>query len=127
MTAKRRGAGAAHEPPRADGPTSAASGGRGTIRDWLDLSDAERTRWLADFSPETGEKLLRDWRFWARPDQLPPGGDWVYWLILAGRGSGKTRAGAEAVREWVKDYPIVNLIGATADDARDIMVLGEAG
>jgi phage terminase large subunit-like protein len=91
------------------------------------LSDAQRARWLAELSPEAGEKLLRDWRFWARPDQLPPGGDWVYWLILAGRGAGKTRAGAEAVREWVKTYPIVNLIGATADDARDVMVLGESG
>jgi len=57
---------------------------------------------------------------------LPPG-DWVYWLILAGRGAGKTRAGAEAVRHWSRRYPIVNLIGATSDDARDVMVLGESG
>jgi phage terminase large subunit-like protein len=57
---------------------------------------------------------------------LPPG-DWIYWLILAGRGAGKTRAGAEAVRQWVKTYPIVNLIGPTSDDARDVMVLGESG
>ena len=58
---------------------------------------------------------------------MPPGGDWVYWLILAGRGAGKTRAGAEAVREWIKTFPIVNLIGATNGDAQDIMVLGESG
>ena len=42
-----------------------------------------------------------------------PGGDWIYWLILAGRGAGKTRAGAETVRAWARDYPLVNLIGAT--------------
>src|SRR5580658_908239 len=49
------------------------------------------------------------------------------WLILAGRGAGKTRAGAEAVRQWAQDYPSVNLIGPTADDVRDVMVLGESG
>ena len=49
--------------------------------------------------------LLRDWRLWARADQLPPDGDWRSWLLLGGRGSGKTRCGAEWVRaiathEW---------------------------
>ena len=63
----------------------------------------------------------------ARPDQAPPDGDWIIWLILAGRGAGKTRAGAEAVRTWVNTHPIVNLIGATIADARDIMVRGESG
>jgi phage terminase large subunit-like protein len=127
MTAKRRSAGKACKAPSPASPTNAAGAGRATVRDWLGLSEAQRARWLAEVIPEVGEKLLRDWRFWARPDQLPPGGDWVYWLILAGRGAGKTRAGAEAVREWVKTYPFVNLIGATADDARDVMVLGESG
>ena len=59
--------------------------------------------------------------------ELPPPGDWVTWLILAGRGAGKTRTGAETVRRWVKDYSAVNLIGATAADVRDVMVLGESG
>lgn len=48
-------------------------------------------------------------------------------MILAGRGFGKTRTGAEVVRRWIKDFPIVNLIGATLDDARDIMIEGESG
>ena len=46
---------------------------------------------------------------------------------MAGRGFGKTRTGAETVRKWIKNYPYVNLIGATADDARDIMIEGESG
>jgi phage terminase large subunit-like protein len=54
-------------------------------------------------------------------------GPWVTWLILSGRGWGKTRTGAEAVRKWIKKYRYVNLIGATADDARDIMIEGESG
>jgi len=49
------------------------------------------------------------------------------WLILAGRGFGKTRIGAEMVRRWVQDFPLVNLIGATAADARDIMIERESG
>ena len=88
---------------------------------------ALREELLLGFTPRQWEVLLYEWRLWARPDQLPPDGDWVYWLILAGRGAGKTRSGAEAVREWIKDFPIVNLIGPTADDVRDVMVQGESG
>jgi len=74
------------------------------------------------------EALLYDWfGTWARDNQQPPAWDWRVWLILAGRGYGKTRAGAEMVRWWVRRYPLVNIIGATADDARDIMVTGESG
>ena len=68
-----------------------------------------------------------DWLANARSNQLPPPEPWVTWLILAGRGFGKTRTGAEQVRMWVKKYPFVNLIGATLDDARDIMIEGESG
>jgi phage terminase large subunit-like protein len=64
----------------------------------------------------------------ARHNQQIPDGDWAAWLILAGRGFGKTRTGAETVRQWIKDgFNYVNLIGATADDARDIMIEGESG
>ena len=72
-------------------------------------------------------RLAWDWHLWARDDQLPPSGIWSYWLILAGRGYGKTRAGAEWVRQMVKSHRYVNLIGATADDARDILIEGESG
>ena len=82
---------------------------------------------LADLTEQEARGLLNDWGFWARPDQLPPAWDWVVWVILAGRGWGKTRCGAELVRQWVKTFPLVNLIGATADDARDIMIEGESG
>ncbi len=68
------------------------------------------------------------WEFAQRPSQRLPDGDWIYWLLQCGRGFGKTRTGAETVRQWIKDgCNYVNLIGATADDARDVMVLGECG
>lgn len=69
------------------------------------------------------------WPIWARPEQLEPEGNWAYWLILAGRGYGKTRAGAEWIRKSATSgrFQYVNIIGATADDARDIMVEGESG
>jgi phage terminase large subunit-like protein len=64
----------------------------------------------------------------ARPDQLLPDGDWRTWTILAGRGWGKTRTGAEAVRAWVgRGYRRIALVAPTAADARDVMVEGESG
>lgn len=67
------------------------------------------------------------WHLSARDDQIAPTGDWTYWLILAGRGWGKSRTGAEWVRDSIKTCRYVNLIGATADDARDIMIEGDSG
>jgi len=97
------------------------------IGDLLRLSLDERARILATMTDRDCEQILCDWNLWARPDQEPPPGDWIVWLILAGRGAGKTRAGAEAVRRWSWSFPFVNLIGPTADDVRDVMVLGESG
>jgi phage terminase large subunit-like protein len=82
---------------------------------------------LGQLSPEETELALYCWELWRRPSQAIPVGAWIVWLILAGRGFGKTRTGAETVREWAKSFNYVNLIGATADDARDIMIEGESG
>ncbi|MFN7133512.1 MAG: DNA-packaging protein [Myxococcales bacterium] len=88
-----------------------------------------------------GERLaLRYcWEAWARPlhqleprkwkGQLAPPGDWSTWLYLAGRGSGKTRSGAEQVRRWAAGHPgcQIALVGRTAPDTRKVMVKGESG
>jgi phage terminase large subunit-like protein len=84
-------------------------------------------QFLATLTDDEACALQFDWRFWAREQQLPPERDWTYWLILAGRGFGKTRSGAEMVRNWSQKFRFVNLIGATVDDARDIMIEGESG
>ncbi len=73
--------------------------------------------------------------FWALPHQLPPRGDWKTWVIMGGRGAGKTRAGAEWVRAEVEGpgpndpgrSRRVALVGDTVDQVRDVMVLGESG
>lgn len=79
--------------------------------------------------------LLHDWEIWARDDQLPPSGDWRTWLILGGRGAGKTRAGAE----WVRGQALglapfasrparrIALVAETLHDARSVMVEGCSG
>jgi len=103
------------------------SGLKSLLSRLLELPSGERARLFAEMTPEEAAELYYDWSAWGRQDQKPPDGDWVYWLILAGRGAGKTRAGAETVRIWTRKYPSVNLIGATRDDAREIMVTGESG
>ena len=68
------------------------------------------------------------WPLLAGPGQLEPEGDWETWLVMAGRGFGKTRAGAEWVREQVRGgAKRIGLIAPTRADARDIMVEGESG
>ncbi|WP_330084160.1 DNA-packaging protein [Methylocystis iwaonis] len=95
---------------------------------------------LDGLTPRELERLLADWEFVARKDQWPPdatsnGLPWRQWLILGGRGAGKTRAGAE----WVKGLALgrpqfclhpagrIALVGETAADVRDVMVEGVSG
>ena len=91
------------------------------------LSEEERKQRLSSLSTQECDALLHDWSYWRRPTQALPPGQWVTWMIMAGRGFGKSRTGAEVVRQWVRVCPMVNLIGPTADDARDIMIEGESG
>lgn len=93
------------------------------------LPKPERDKLLDTLPPATRIALLTSWAFWGRPNQQPPTGNWRVWLIDAGRGFGKTRTGAEFVREKVekKIWHRVALVGATAADVRDIMVEGESG
>lgn len=95
---------------------------------------------LSEFSAEQLEFILAHWPLWARSDQLPPastsGGEaWRVWLILGGRGAGKTRAGAE----WVRAKALgrgagqaagakrIALVGETFADVRRVMIEGESG
>jgi phage terminase large subunit-like protein len=84
---------------------------------------------LASLGDEALAALYYDWRVWARPSQLPPPGDWRIWLLMAGRGFGKTRSGAEWVRLNIEEGRCrqVALVGPTASAVRDVMIEGESG
>ncbi len=75
------------------------------------------------------EALRADWRRIARPNQLPPPGDWRVWLLLAGRGFGKTRTIVEFVRAEVEAGRAcrIALLAATSSDCRDVLVSGHSG
>ena len=97
---------------------------------WLvDQDDAPRLAALARLDEVQRRELATHWQLWARRDQLPPAGDWHTWLILAGRGFGKTRAGAEWVRAVAEADPLarIALVGASLGEARAVMVEGESG
>ncbi len=78
---------------------------------------------------QLAETLEDDWLAHARREQLPPPGNWSIWLICAGRGFGKTRAGSEWVRTLAESATVdrIALCGPTAADVRDIMIEGESG
>ncbi|MDB5588297.1 MAG: Transfer Agent terminase protein [Devosia sp.] len=92
-------------------------------------SSAESVAEVAALTDEQAEAKYYGWaEVWARADQLAPDGDWTTWLMLGGRGSGKTRAGAEWVRSLAaaKVTPIA-LVGETMTEAIAVMIRGESG
>lgn len=93
------------------------------------LPASERKAHLASLVDGQAVELLWDWRFWARPKQLPPPGDWATWILRAGRGFGKTRSGGGWVHERAMEFPgrWIALIARNAADARDYMIEGPGG
>lgn len=103
--------------------------------------------WLASATPDVVDEFLHGlsegsflalpwvFEFWALPHQLPPEGAWKSWVVMGGRGAGKTRAGAEWVRAEVEGprpgdpgrSRRVALVGETIDQVRDVMVFGDSG
>lgn len=93
------------------------------------LPGDERAALLEAIGAEGRARLVNDWLCRARPTQLPPAGDWSTWLLMAGRGFGKTRAGAEWVRSMAErdGTARIALVGASLEDARSVMVEGASG
>jgi phage terminase large subunit-like protein len=97
---------------------------------WLaSLPEPVRNKLIWSLTPKEANTFNYDWSRWARDSQKPPTGDWRVWLLLAGRGFGKTRTGAELVRSAVGAHTArrVALVAPTAADARNVMVEGESG
>jgi phage terminase large subunit-like protein len=84
---------------------------------------------MARWSAKAQTEFPYAWgEWWARANQLPPAGDWLVWLMLAGRGFGKTRAGAEWCRMQIAaGHGRLALVAATAADVRDVMIEGQSG
>ena len=99
------------------------------LRFLLSRPHAERMALLAEMTEQQQREFQHVWRIYARNSQVAPDSDWRTWLILAGRGFGKTRAGSEWVRELAEAQPgaRIALIGATLAEARSVMVEGESG
>ena len=89
----------------------------------------ERAAWFGSLTEPQAKLLAHEWSFWGRPAQQPPPGDWRTWLVLAGRGWGKTRTGVEWIRSQVESRRCgrLALVAPTAADARDVIVEGESG
>ena len=90
---------------------------------------SEWDSWTLDQKLSFTDELKYNWRNWARANQLPPSGDWDIWLLLAGRGFGKSRTGAEYMKERMLAEPgiRIGIVGQTIGAARDICVEGESG
>ncbi|CAN5241403.1 hypothetical protein BH18GEM1_BH18GEM1_08190 [soil metagenome] len=92
------------------------------------LPEIEREAILGGYSAEELLGLKYRWEFWARPDQLPPDDDnWRGFLLLGGRGAGKTRTLVEWVRSDLQPNDRIAIVGRTAADVRDVLIEGESG
>ncbi|WP_119081983.1 phage terminase large subunit family protein [Altererythrobacter sp. B11] len=99
--------------------------------EWFRETEVERRIRLWDEMDAAEKDAAGNWHWelWGRPEQLPPPVDWRVWLICAGRGFGKTRAGAEWVRHIARTdgSARIALVGASLAEARAVMVEGESG
>ena len=98
--------------------------------DWLEFATpAELAEFGGYVAGCAGSGWTRDWSTEARPQQMPPKGDWRIWLVMAGRGFGKTRTGAEWVRAIAEAQPAarIAIVAASLVEARAVMIEGESG
>jgi len=83
----------------------------------------ERKALLSKLTVKEKAVLYYTWAVWAREKQIPPLGDWYIWLLLSGRGFGKSRALTELVRKWAEEgHTPIGLVGQTKGDVRDTLV-----
>ncbi|HEX8535039.1 MAG TPA: terminase family protein [Allosphingosinicella sp.] len=90
---------------------------------------AKRARVLDRLSPADIRALAEEWEWQAHGSQQEPGGSWRVWMIMAGRGFGKTRTGAEWVSGLARQHPEarIALVGASLADVASVMVEGPSG
>ena len=93
------------------------------------LRPGQLRRLMRDLSGRHRRELIERWQGWAQEGQCEPPGDWRIWMIRAGRGFGKTRAGAEWISEWARMLPgaRIALVAANDADGRRVMIEGPSG
>lgn len=98
-----------------------------------ELPPAEKDAYLASLTEDEAAAILASWEFWARPEQLEPPGEWVWWVLITGRGWGKNRTGAEWIADRCEQFAaaniphLVGLVGQTNDDVHKTMIGGASG
>ena len=99
------------------------------LAELLNMPPAEYAAWARRLRDDKAAELETDWSWWRRSDQCPPEGDWHVRMLLAGRGFGKTRTGAEWVRGYAEAHPgaRIALVAASLHEGRQVMVEGESG
>lgn len=93
------------------------------------LKPSQLEKLIKGLSDKECEALIYDWQFWARPEQLQPKIAFTVWMLISGRGYGKTRTGSEFVLERIRSgvAKYIGLIGRSKADVRDIMIeIGES-
>lgn len=98
--------------------------------EWLlDTTETEREALLSELDAKERREWHWHWGLWRRPSQAPPSGNWQVWMIMAGRGFGKTRTGAQWVQDIAETTPEarIALVAANLPEARAVMVEGESG
>lgn len=100
---------------------------------WDKMTSSQRRALFNSLNDQEKQVIVTAWEFLARPNQLSPldwGSNYMFWLIVSGRGYGKTRTGAESTLDHVMELGSearIALIASTASDARDVMIEGESG
>ncbi|HEY0012332.1 MAG TPA: terminase family protein [Allosphingosinicella sp.] len=99
------------------------------LRALMRMAADARRRLLREMAPPAVRTLAEEWRLKAHPGQMEPEGDWRVWLLMAGRGFGKTRAGAEWVLARVRACPgaRIALVGGNLGEVERVMVKGPSG
>jgi phage terminase large subunit-like protein len=99
------------------------------FRAFAGWAKSRKVAYIRACSADKAWRLKYTWAAWARDNQLAPPGEWATWCVLAGRGWGKTRTGAEWIIEKAAAYPgcHIALVGRTVADVRDVMIRGRSG
>lgn len=115
--------------PKSDNNAATDTDLNALLGEVAELPEREQQILVNAMTPTVRRTMEQCWQSWAHEGQYPDDSDWRVWLIMAGRGFGKTRAGAEWVSQKARENPdaAIALVGANLDDVRKVMIEGPSG